>query len=345
MAKPRKKTKSKYSFRQFDSAWNSLSESWKQKPEKAKGLVLFWGNDDFLLSYARRRIRKLWQELWEGRSLCLLEPKELDQTQPLTRFWQERDLFSDRSCYLLLHMERVKALKNSLKMIPTSGHLTNLMSLFFNGQEPGADIIKEAQRLEALMIPCFTPYPSELSGLTRQLAMDHGLKLSHESQHLLLNSIGSDLFQLDNEIRKLAPVFADQTAPPSPSQLASLLGVLREEHAFALSQYLCKGDRAKALSLILSLLDKGESGIAILSVLSRHIRAALAIALPGNSRFFYEFSRLPEPVLKEYRSYLHRISVSQLLRKLQECQLADMQLKGFEKLPTDLILTQLISGL
>lgn len=336
-------SKVKPGYRAFCEEFSSFRDQGMTQPES--GAVIFiWGSDDYLL-YRSGQLIKKFRRANNLTPAQLIDASELKSATSLDEYWQEKDLFSDHSFYLFSQAEKLKTPGTQLKRIPSAQGLGNTLIFLYKAKSLSSSLQKELKRLGARQIPCFAPRTNEMNSFIRHLCKDFGIALNSEATGLLLESLGEDLFKLENEIKKLSLMFPGRSSEVSAEEVAPALGLLRQDHAFRLSRLLCQKESAKALDLALNLLLRGESAIALTGVIARHVRTAISVRESAHSRSGGSHIRLPWPVQKDYQSYVKDLPRAHLLEKLQDCQLADMQLKGFSKIPEDLVLTRLLNGL
>lgn len=337
-------SKVKQSYRTFCETFTDYRDKGFSEAD-AGGLLFIWGSEDYLIYRCGQLIKKIRRSKGLGPAL-LIDSSELKSPTSLDEYWQEKDLFSDQACYMFSQAEKLKTFGAQLKRIPSSQGLGNTFIFLFKGKSLSSSLQKELKRLNAFQIPCFAPRLNEMSSFIKHLSKDFGISLHEQARALILESLGEDLFKLENEIKKLSLMFPNRSSDISAEEVAPALGLLRQDHAFRLSRLLCQKESAKALDLALNLLGRGESAIALTGVIARHIRTAIQVSAPGGPSGAGRVQvRLPWSVQKDYQSYVRDLSRAVLLEKLKDCQLADMQLKGFAKIPEDLIVTRLLTGL
>ena len=340
------KSKTRASYRSFCTPWKEIRDGWNASPPKG-GLICLWGPDSYLLYRGNRLLRAYWKQSTKEQTR-VLEPGDLKGQDPLGTVWQDRDLFASHTLNILFQAEKNKSLARHLKQIPSAKSLENPLVISYQGKSLPAALKAELKRLTALEIPCFPPLGKELPSFIRHLTGEKGLKLQQSASELISESIGDDLFKIENELDKLAVIFSGKEQELSAGDIAPHLGLLRQDHVFRLSSLLCTGKNAAALDLSLDLLQRGESAIALTGILSKHLRTALTVRQSltrGQTQDLGRRLRLPYPVVKDYIAYCRKTSGRHLQDKLAECQQADMILKGLMKMPEDLILSQLISDL
>lgn len=292
-------------------------------------LICVVGDSAHLQTKVAQKLRSIASSFGEN-TFYRLESKQIDAD-----FWEQTflsaSMFEEASLYLVWNNDKGGYLAKALASVKSTSTWHHRLVINFT-QSPSAGFLKDLNRLNATFIPCFTPTHQEMNRYIHMLAHDTGLQLDATAVELLKETQGNDLGRLDNEIGKLALIFAGATKKQTASDLAPHLGVLREDHAFALDDFLTRGERGKAQALLTELLRRGEKPHALLGILALHCRKALKIRqmlLQGhNERVIAQELRLPVPIVKSYNRYVQQHSPKIFLHALNRCQQADVQIKS-----------------
>ncbi|NRA44035.1 MAG: DNA polymerase III subunit delta [Oligoflexales bacterium] len=308
-------------------------------------VIMVWGPNEYLLHKALLILRKAWFKQLKTHPQTL-EQKDIQNPQQFTALWEERNMFEPDPLYLVPRVEKKKDFAKYLKLVPGSSSLQSPLCFSYKANSLPQAINKECARIKAHLIPCFDPSPRDIPNLSKSLMKELGVYLDQSGLALLLDTLGDDLFKLENELRKLALVFLGRKEALSAKDISPYLGLLREDHAFALSQYLLENKPQKAQALVLDLLQRGESSIAILGILARHLRTSLKVvdAMRKNipSSELARSLRMPFSVVNNYTRYARNLSSRRLVACLELCQSADMDFKSSSKVPDDLLLSEII---
>lgn len=124
---------------------------------------------------------------------------------------------------------------------------------------------------EAVSVEFKPPSENQIAGWITRLADQAGLELSHNQVVLIHQLVGSNLMDLNGELKKLAD-FCGTRRSPTDAEIKLVVSHLRAENIFDLTQAIACGDRAAALVCLAHLLDRGESEIGVLALISRHVR-------------------------------------------------------------------------
>ncbi len=94
----------------------------------------------------------------------------------------------------------------------------------------------------------------------RRAAKQHGVPIDRDAAELLVERIGPDLARLDSELGKLAATVCDRPSPRiTRADVADLVGVGREEQAWAIQDALLTGDAEQALTKLRELLEISQA--------------------------------------------------------------------------------------
>lgn len=122
------------------------------------------------------------------------------------------------------------------------------------------------------------PYDNQIPGWIRHIAKGHGLAISDEALQFFHRLVGSQLTEIDGEIRKLK-AYLGTREEILMEDVARCVSRLKEENVFKFVELLAKGDRVNSLMQAVGLLDRGQSDLGIVALAARHIRILLQIKL------------------------------------------------------------------
>lgn len=126
------------------------------------------------------------------------------------------------------------------------------------------------------VIECQTPQDTARAPWIRSLAQEKGLELENEALAYLVQMGGNTLVEIDRDLDKLF-LFFGEPRRISIGDVAQVLQRSREESIFALSEAVGKRDRPQALFLFHRLQAQGESEIALVALMARHLRILLKV--------------------------------------------------------------------
>jgi DNA polymerase III delta subunit len=290
-------------------------------------LFVIWGPSEYFSMRALSALKDAFQAK-TGTQATLIEAQQINQDD-FYSFWDQPPLFAGESNLLIKRAEKKKDLIQWLSKIKKIDHLSVTMVLQLGVDKLPAKWQSELSRLNGKTIPSFEPSASELPGFIHGLAKKFALTLSREAIGALLDLVGNDYFKLENELQKLSLIFHSHPSELKIEDIYQALGLVHEDQAFALADFILhnRGDQAQLLKE--SLLLRGESPLAILGILARHCRNAMTIhqQLQGFSANNPSL-RLPFHVRKSYQDYCKNMPMPALAEALQFCQRADGMMKS-----------------
>jgi DNA polymerase-3 subunit delta len=126
-------------------------------------------------------------------------------------------------------------------------------------------------------IVCKAPPPYKLSAWCAEWAeARHGKQLPPAAATLLVDLIGAEMGQLDQELLKLA-TYAGKRSRIEPADVDRLVGNSRAENVWKILDAVAAGQIGEALAMLHRLFDQGEAGLMILGALGSQLRK-LAVA-------------------------------------------------------------------
>lgn len=125
---------------------------------------------------------------------------------------------------------------------------------------------------DASTITCKAPPPYKLPDwCIRWANTQHTKQLSLAAGRLLVDLVGADMGQLDQELTKLA-VYVGKAAKIEPEDVDRLVGSSRTENIFKIFDALAERRPADALTILEGLFDQGEEPIRMLGAFSMQLR-------------------------------------------------------------------------
>ncbi len=314
-------------LKQFTDAMREANKLW-QDASKPR-LTLAWGDCDYFHQKACLAFRGRFQAQ-DGVFYNSFDASELSSEQFMD-LTQSSGMFDPTSAYCIRRVDKTKDFLKFISEIPHAQAIQNHLILSVEAAKPSVKFLDECKRLEAVMIPCFEISQPEAYSYAAMLCRKFSLKLSQGAQKFLLDCVGDDLFRLENEIQKLSLIFANSPVAAEAQDLAQYLGLLREDHAFKLTNLIMARRSAEAMTLVNDLLERGESSLAILGILARHLRMAIKIAVARQvENRDLEISRklqIPAFIIKSYNEYVRTANIRNLAHAIALCQKADLSLK------------------
>ncbi|MGH8003700.1 MAG: DNA polymerase III subunit delta [Limisphaerales bacterium] len=216
--------------------------------------------------------------------------------------------------------------------------------LLFWGEEADTRLNFTKLFLEKNLLFQFTPFssPQQVTGWLVSYASERGLAVPPDIAQMLVEKLGTDLSLLASEIEKLA--LAYDKLPPK-EQLEKEITSRRRFFPWDLADALGKKDTARALLVLKSLREEGNSPGTIFYQLSEHYSKLLALILTGDFSFrtvqewkFYGF--LHPSVTAQAKN----LSKEAVLLAITELAFAERQTR-FEKIEPELVLEMMVARL
>lgn len=209
--------------------------------------------------------------------------------------------------------------------------------LLFWGEEADSRLNFTKLFAERNLLFKFTPFskPEQVTGWLMGYASERGLAVSPDVAQMLVEKLGTDLSLLSSEIEKLA--LAYDKLPPK-EQLEKEITSQRRFFPWDLADALAKKDAARALLVLKSLREEGNSPGTIFYQLTEHYSKLLALVLSGDFSLrtvqewkFYGF--LHPTVLAQAKT----LSKDSVLAAIEKLASAERQTR-FEKIEPELVL-------
>ncbi len=191
-----------------------------------------------------------------------------------------------------------------------------------------AEVEQIVEKTGGIVILANAPRPSLLPSWVKKHVLAFGKKMSDEAASLLVQYAGNNLWVLHNEIEKLV-LYAGDKEFIGEEDVLNATSCKEFYSIFEFVDYLSQGNFLAAVESLRALISSGEASLAILGLLSRHIRllwqikSAMKEKLPKG-----EISRitgLPDFVLDKMMAQSKNISEN-TLRELHKL-LVHMDLK------------------
>lgn len=195
-------------------------------------------------------------------------------------------------------------------------------------------------------ILCKTPAAYRLPAwCTQRAASRHGKQLSSEAAKFLVDLVGSEMGQLDQELAKLA-IYVGTAGRIEMSDVDKLVGNSRAENMWKIFDAIGGGNAAEALTILDRLFEQGEEPLRILGAFSLQLRrlAQAARAHQHGQSLSQALDRAGVPpfaqrACEQQLRHLGRERANRLYKWLLE---ADLGLKGSSQLPPRTLLERLV---
>ncbi len=296
-------------------------------PAEFPRLVVIVGPDTYLHDKVMQGFRDQWQKWedceiqgWDGASVS---------NDDLVTLTSQANLFASPNLTIVKRAENFKTIATFLAGLSELPEQTTLCLGFEKKLTQAVE--KNIQKLGGRTITFSALYEEDTAYLAKGIA--HRLKLSFDEgvfEHIL-HAAGTDLSTIENELQKLALVFHGHEGVITSEEIQPFINSLKEDHVFALTNYLLDDRLSEASLLIRNLVERGEPGPLILGVLARHCRQTLQVGLATQKgvpqRDLARQLRLPNHVLRRYTDYARRKPLKGMEKTLDLCREVDKDLK------------------
>lgn len=336
--------KTQENYRDFAHSLNKVLDAIRSNRVLAP--IIVYGPSAYLIYKTCNSIRDAWDQARNDQAeYQSFEADDLGE-ELCNNLVDQQSLFQLPSLYLIKRCEKkiTSLLSGPLRLVGEENQ-NQWVFAFSPSERLPPKVGEQLQKMKSEFVYCVDPSVAELARFVLSLAKRFGVNLSQDAAQLIIVVCGNDLFQIDNELSKIALIHCGKESVVTAQDLAPFLNVLREDHAFELTNLILKRQGASAQLLLESLLARGESGLAILGILSRHCRNAISISelvsRRSSLRDIAAILRLPHSVVTLYNDYIRHQSHESFAKILLECARADGRLKT-SKISDEILLSSLI---
>lgn len=312
---------------------------------KIASLYHFSGEEDFL---KREAIDKLIELLIEPElrsfNLDILQARETN-SEEIINLCATLPFGSRRRMILVYEAQRFspkekEELLKYLEHIPESSCLILFTPKVDRRQKFYQGLEKLATEVE------FSPLSeAEVSDWTRERAKKHGKTINAEGVELLLEGVGHNLYELANEIEKLA-IYLENRTKIDLKDIETVVGYTKTENIYQLNQAVGERNLTRALKILKELsLSRGKETTIIFTLGEHFLRLYKVKASPERNinKLAHLLGSYPNYV-GEYQDQAKNFSLKQLEKGLSLLYQADADLKS-GRMPPDLLLELLVHQL
>jgi len=98
-----------------------------------------------------------------------------------------------------------------------------------------------------------------------------GVELENGGSRMIADGIGADLAQLSDAVERLA-IYVGDRKRITQADVDEVVATTRQRNVFELCNAIGSGQRARALSVLSSMVANRESGVRVVAMLARHVR-------------------------------------------------------------------------
>jgi DNA polymerase-3 subunit delta len=121
------------------------------------------------------------------------------------------------------------------------------------------------------------PFENQYPQWINFIVKNNGLNITNEAIHRLHRLVGNNLKEIENQIIRILEYLAGTKRTIELTDVNAVVSISREESVFDFTRAIGHKDRVLALEQLVSLMDQGESEVAIISLLARHMRQLLMV--------------------------------------------------------------------
>lgn len=175
------------------------------------------------------------------------------------------------------------------------------------------------------------PFENQLPAWIDYIGHNHDLKFSPDARTMILQLVGQNLSEINNETMKLKQYLGDKTEATIDDVL-KVVSHARVDSIFDLTNAIGRRDRSGALVYLAHLLENGQSEVGALSLILRHVRilAALregqSIGLTG-AKLSAKVG-IPNFFLKQYQEQAKKWDDRKITKTLNALHKTDLALKS-----------------
>lgn len=193
---------------------------------------------------------------------------------------------------------------------------------------------KNIKRLheQAIFVELKKPFDNQIPMWIDYIAHLNNLKLSNEAVSALQELVGTNLSEINNEIKKVQQYLGAERKLVSLEDILKVVSRARIETVFNLTDAIGRRDRASALVCLANLLEYGQNEVGIVSLIHRQIRILSAIYEAkkmgmGRLRLSQKVG-VPEYFLKQYMEQALHWDKDKLVLATQALHETDKALKS-----------------
>ncbi|MFB2920748.1 DNA polymerase III subunit delta [Aerosakkonema funiforme] len=249
-------------------------------------IYLYWGENDFALEQAVTKLRKsVLDPQWASFNYDKISPEQPDAAiQALNlamtpTFGAGRRLvwLVDPTLFQHCSEDLLAELERTLPVIPESSVLLITSRNKPDGRLKSTKLVqKYADSREFSPIP---PWKTDqIVQQVREAAQEVGVKLTEDAIELLADSVGNDTRLLFGELKKLQMFGAGVAQPLNADAIAGLV-TANTQNSLKLVAAIRSGDAAKALGLVVDLINRNEPALRIVATAIGQFRTWLWVKL------------------------------------------------------------------
>lgn len=258
---------------------------------------------------------------------------------------QEMSLFSSKRLTIVKWAEKLPAHVGEALMPYFLSPNDSTTLVFVGSKLDGRMKWVHTLKAKAVVVECTPLYDSQQAPWIHQQAQRTGIRLNPHALELLKESSGDGLYTIWNELQKLA-VYMPAGTPVSAQDVEAIRGREPETSVFELAGALARRDRVRALRIIATNFEGGETPLRLLGAFLWQVRriwkAKGLLAMGKNEREISRLLGIPPFRAKEFFSHVSGWTETQLRLANELIWQTDSALKGWGTLTPRPVFDRLI---
>ena len=306
---------------------------WLKKPSPFHSYYFVVGTEPYLLSEIKKTFKQNIVKSMEDFNYDEISAAE-SSAEDLISFSETLPMLSQRRLLLCFQSELFSE-KDWDKLCPLfSKEDQNTLLVFFFNKKDGRKKHFKALKDKVLELEASPLKNWQVDPWLNFLSSKEGVSFSVSAKSLFLQLVGSSLFEISIELKKLKQYLGTKTQAEEKDVLACN-SRLKIESLFDLTEALGDRNIVKSLTLLAFLLEQGENAMTIVSLLARHIRLLMKVKQAQSEKLssseLVKKTGLPPYFLKNYIKQEALWTKSQLENTLESLFLTDKALKSVPK--------------
>lgn len=332
-------TKSKSQYQEYINQLEYISSIKYQ--QDFPHIIAVVGNNDYWVTRTINVIKQRFRLFINSRVIFVIEDVKKDV---IIAQLSERSLFKENKLFIIYNID--KYCEDLLLHIKTKS-FNNYVCVVFSNQKYFQKLSQFLEEMNAFKIVIYPlKYFADYMLFINKLCEDYDISLDDDAKKFLLDRLSSDIVLIENEIKNLSLIFANQSKKLNVEDVKLSLNFFKEGDIFKIRDYILSNDINKAIIFTIMAISKGVSVLAIMSILANHCKQAITIMeLIQSGKSLESTSILPSFVINKYINYVSKIKNKKffynILRLIYE---ADLKIKS-SKINEELIITDIIKAL
>ena len=317
-------------------------------------VIFLYGQDTYRLTQKLREIIEEYKKIHKsGLNLRFFDFSDSTKGLSFQDFkdaFQQRSMFKEKRLMVLTHVFSNKDLKQSfLKNIKNLTDSKDVIVISEKNKILANDSLFKILKKKTICQE-FKPLKGQsLENWVKKEIEQYRVKIEREALQQIIDFIGNDLWRFSNEIKKLVNYKGKNSDLIITKQDVGLLVRPKiEPDIFQTINFLASKNKKQALSLLKKHLEKGDSPLYLLSMISFQFRNLLMIReLIDKNRPYFLISKetkLHPYVVKKSHAQAQRFSLSELKKIYQKIFEVDLNIKTGKLEPEtalELLITQI----